>query len=98
MVKLQLLLHNFFSGVELATSYLDCATCLALYGYDKGFYKTVVDRGVYKSEQAARNSMKVLRQANIAVQEGKKWKINPEIALGISDVICLQLKAKNNPE
>lgn len=98
MVRLQLYLHNFFNDLNLANSYLDCASCLAIYGYDEDFYKRVVDRGVFRSEQAVRNCMSKLREASIAIRDEKIWRINPEIALGVDDVILFQLKAKNDPE
>lgn len=98
MVKLQLFLHSFFNELHLAESYLDCATCLALYGFDNTFFKKVVERGIFGSEQAVRNCMSKLRSANIVIKEDKAWKINPAIALGVDEVIYFQLKAKNDPE
>ena len=98
MVKLQLYLHLFFNKIDLTQSELECATSLAIHGYDNQFYKKVVDRGVFKSEQSARNCMSKLKSANIIVKEDKVWKINPEISLGIADIICFQLRAKNDPE
>lgn len=98
MVKLQLYLHVFFNNLNLTQSELDCATNLALLGFDGYFFKRVVEKGVFKSEQSARNCMSKLRTSNIIVKDGKTWKINPDISLGIDDVICFQLKAKNDPE
>lgn len=98
MVKLQLYLHNFFHSINLTQSELDCATLLALSGFDNTFFKKVVDNGIFKSEQSARNCMSKLKSCNVITKEGTKWKINPDLALGIDDIICLQLKAKNDPE
>lgn len=42
--------------------------------------------------------MSKLKSCNVITKEGTKWKINPDLALGIDDIICLQLKAKNDPE
>lgn len=98
MVRLQLFLHKFFNYLDLNDSDLDCAANLALYDFDQNFFKYVVDKKIFKAEQSVRNCMSKLRSANIVIRDGKKWKINPELSLGVDDVICLQLKAKNNPE
>ena len=98
MVKLQLYLHLFFNRISLTDSELDCATYLALLGYDNQFFKRIVEKGVFKSEQSARNCMSKLKNAKLIVKEDKVWKISPEVALGIADVICFQLRAKNSPE
>lgn len=98
MVKLQLYLHVFFNKLNLTESDLDCATNLALHGFDNQFFKTVVEQGVFKSEQSARNCMSKLKAAQIIVKEDKNWKINPDLALGVDKIICLKLLAKNDPE
>lgn len=98
MVRLQFFLHDYFNSLGLTSSDLDCATNLAIYGYDSSFFKKVVDKGVFRSEQSARNCMSKLRSAQVLVKNGKGWSVNPEISIGVDDVILLQLKAKNNPE
>ncbi len=98
MVRLQLYLHAFFNDLKLTKSDLDCATTLAITGYDNQFFRRVVDKKVFKCEQSARNCMSKLRALNVIVKEDKNWKINPELNLGIADVICFELRAKNNPE
>lgn len=100
MVKLQLVLHDFFNNLKLPRASLDCATILALKenNHNNKFLKSVVEAGVYGSEQSVRNCMGDLEEVGIVVKENKLWKINPELKLGIDSVICLQLKAKNNPE
>lgn len=98
MVRLQLFLHKFFNNLDLNDSDLDCAANLALYDFDQNFFKVVVEKGVFKAEQSVRNCMSKLKAAEVIVRDGKKWRINPELSLGVDDVICLQLKAKNDPE
>jgi phosphorylcholine metabolism protein LicD len=95
MVKLQLLLHTFFKGIKLSDAELECATHLAMKGFKKSFFKEVVDERVFTSEQAVRNCMSKLRARKIAVKEGKEWKINPEITLGVDHIILLDLKVGN---
>lgn len=98
IVRLQLFLHKFFNNLDLNDSDLDCAAYLALYDFDQSFFKYVVEKGVFKAEQSVRNCMSKLKFAHIISRDGKKWVINPELSLGIDDVICLQLKVKNDPE
>lgn len=95
MVKLQLLLHVFFNNLEVSDAELSCATYLALRGYRKDFYRDVVDYGIFKSSQTARNCMSKLRKTGLAIKQGKEWVINPRISLGIDNVILLELKAMN---
>lgn len=95
MVKLQLLLHTFFKGIDLSDAELNCATHLALKGFRKNFFKEVVQDQVFKHEQSARNCMSKLKNTHVAIKEGKEWKINPEISLGIDKTILLELKAMN---
>lgn len=97
MVKLQLLLHTFFKGIELSDSELDCAAYLALKGYRKDFFREMVEEEIFKSEQSVRNCMSRLKKTHMALKEGKDWRINPEIALGIDNIILLDLKVGNVP-
>ena len=95
MVKLQLLLYVFFNKLELSDAELSCATYLAIRGYRKDFYKEVVDYGIFKSTQTARNCIHKLRKTGIAIKQGKEWVISPKISLGIDNIILLELKAMN---
>lgn len=104
MVKLQLLLYLFFKElnhkdekkfINLSDSELNCATLLALNGFKKTFFKDVKDAKIFKTEQSARNCMKKLKAAHVAVKDGKDWAINPEISIGIDKIILLDLKVGN---
>lgn len=95
MVKLQLLLHAFFNDVHLTDADLECATKLAINGFSRNFFKEVVRAAIFKSEQSARNCMSKLKVVNLAVRDGKNWTINPELSLGVDQIILLDLKVKN---
>lgn len=95
MVKLQLLLYTFFKDLGLSDAELSCAALLALKGFKKSFFKEVVEEGIFKTEQSVRNCMSKLKTTKVALKEGKDWRINPEIAIGVDKVILLDLKAVN---
>lgn len=98
MVRLQFFLHNYFNNLKLTEADLDCATILALENFDDNFLQKVVDKGIFTTTQSVRNCMSKLRKNKIVTKEHDTWKVNPEISIGVDDVILLQLKAKNDPE
>jgi predicted transcriptional regulator len=96
MVKLQFLLHCYFTDVNLSDADLDCLTTVAIHGYSKESINKVIDKGIFKSAQTVRNCIAKLTHLGLLVKVQRSGrKINPELSIGIDDTIVLDAKIAN---
>jgi predicted transcriptional regulator len=96
MVKLQFLLHCYFTGINLSDADLDCLTTVAINGYSKETIKKVIDTKIFKSEQTVRNCIGKLTNLGLLVKVQRSGRqINPDLKIGIDDTIIMDAKVAN---
>jgi hypothetical protein len=94
MIKLQLSIHCIVDNIQVIPSELDCLSVIGVSGYiDSGSLSDLVIKGLYKSEQSARNALGKLLKKKLLVKQDKKWIINPKIELCSTPGLLLDLKA-----
>lgn len=97
MVKFQFLLYCYLHNIVLSDADLNCLTTIAIKGYSKSTIKSIVENDIFKSEQTVRNCIVKLTNLKILVKDSLGKVINPEIQLGLDNIIVLKLMIGNVP-
>lgn len=100
IVKIQYLLHCHFNRIKLSGAELDTLTTVALVGGTERAVDRIVQDGTFSSEQSVRNCFSKLTKLGLLSYEHGKRQVNPNIKIGISDAVLLDLKIlyKNEPK
>ncbi len=95
MVKLQFMLHCFLSDVNLSNADLDCLTYLAIHGCTNKALEEIVELRIFKTVQAARNCRAKLTKLKLLINDSEGRRLNPELSIGIDNIILLDMKIAN---
>lgn len=94
VIKFQLLTYCYLKGIQMSDADLECLTCLALHKeIDLPHLCSIVQgMGIFKSTQAARNSIRKVEIKGLVLKQGKNKKkiiINPDVNIVTTGNILL---------
>lgn len=100
IIGAQILFYCYNKDIWLNKSEFDTLLFIALNGYDKNTtLKSIVDLGIYKSEQCVRNTRNKLTRYGLLIEPVKRsFTINPEISIINSGIVLFDLKMINVEE
>lgn len=96
-IKYQILTYCFFNDVQINDSDLELLAELSQNGglQIAEFCKLVTKKGIFKSEQSARNAINKIGKKNLLVKEGKNKKlihINKDMNVQSEGIVLLDIK------
>lgn len=97
IIRFQLMTHCYIHNISITDSDLECLTLLGTEEQfeQSEFFKLAIEKGIFKTPQTVRNSLKKAREYNLISKEGD-WKkvvfLNPDLGIKTRGNILLQYK------
>lgn len=97
IIGLQILFYCYSNKIWLNKSHFDILMHIALNGYDKkNTLKQIVQKSIYKSDQAARNARRDLVKLGLLEEYKKReYRINPKIGIYPEKYLYYEVKVIN---
>lgn len=97
ILKLHLIIKCFQKGYNLSNADIECLIEMNKVGYNEDFYKSCVDRGIYKSGQTVRNAITKMTHLGIVVykKRGQRFISKEFLPSFNSDKVLVQYLVAN---
>lgn len=97
ILKFQLMTHCYIHNIVITDSDLECLVLLGTQSYFEqvDFFKLVIEKGIFKTPQTVRNSLRKAKEYNLISKTGD-WKkvvfLNPDLNIKNTGNILLNYK------
>jgi hypothetical protein len=97
ILKFQLMTHCYVHNIVITDSDLECLVLLGTQAYFEqvDFFKLVIEKGIFKTPQTVRNSLRKAKEYNLISKTGD-WKkvvfLNPDLNIKNTGNILLNYK------
>lgn len=97
IIRFQIMTHCYIHGISITDSDLECLTLLGTEeSFEQSeFFKLAIEKGIFKTPQTVRNSLRKAREYNLISKEGD-WKkvvfLNPNLGIKTKGNILLNYK------